>query len=127
MGFLERTGKGQLKFIDAGPYVLQTVFKSVDPKTGHVEYDPEHRPGVGKTVSFCPMYLGAKNWQPAAYNPKTRLIYIPTSANLCSTMTGSKPEYREGTQYGGGRSTLFIAPGADHIGETQAWSVDTGK
>jgi alcohol dehydrogenase (cytochrome c) len=125
MFFLERSHKGSVSFVDAKPYVLQTAFKAVDPKTGHVEYDPEHKPGVGKTVDFCPMYTGAKNWQPAAFNPKTRMIYIPTSANLCTTMTGLKPEYRPGSTYTGGRNTLFIAPGADHVGETQAWSVDT--
>jgi len=126
MFFLERTRNGPIAFVDAKPYVLQTAFKSVDPKTGRIEYDPEHKPGVGKTVDFCPMYLGGKNWQPAAFNPKTRMIYIPTSANLCTTMTGVKAEYRAGSTYTGGRNSLFIAPGADHVGETQAWSVDTG-
>jgi alcohol dehydrogenase (cytochrome c) len=87
MFFLER-GRGPIAFVDANPYVLQNVFKGVDPKTGRAEYDPQRKPGVGKTVDFCPMYLGAKNWQPAAYSPKTRMIYIPTSANLCTTMTG---------------------------------------
>jgi len=124
--FLERM-KGPIRFVDAHPYVLQTAFKGVDPKTGRVEYDPEHKPTVGKTVEFCPMWVGAKNWQPAAFHPKTRLIYIPTSANLCSTMTGTKPEYQAGRTYTGGRAVLVIAPGADHIGETAAWNVDTGK
>jgi len=127
MFFLERTSKGPITFVDAMPYVLQTVFKSIDPKTGRVEYDPEHKPGVGKTVDICPMWVGAKNWQPAAFNPKTRLLYVPTSANLCSSLTGTKPEYRAGSTYTGGRNTLFIAPGADHLGETQAWNVDTAK
>ena len=127
MFFLERTSKGPLTFVDAMPYVLQTVFKSIDPKTGRVEYNPEHKPGVGKTVDICPMWVGAKNWQPAAFNPKTRLLYVPTSANLCSSLTGTKPEYRAGSTYTGGRNTLFIAPGADHLGETQAWNVDTAK
>jgi alcohol dehydrogenase (cytochrome c) len=27
----------------------------------------------------------------------------------------------------GGRNTLFIVPGADHVGELQAWNVDTAK
>ena len=126
MYFLERT-KGRIGFVDANPYVLQTAFKGVDPKTGRPEYDPQHKPGVGKAADFCPMYLGAKNWQPASFSPKTRLIYIPTSANLCSTMTGQKPSYQAGTAYTGGRSELFIVPGADHIGETAAWNVDTGK
>jgi len=127
MFFLERGSKGPIRFIDANPYVLQTVFKGVDPKTGRIEYDPARKPGVGKTVDFCPMWLGGKNWQPAAFSPKTRLIYIPTSANLCSSMTGTTPVYRPGSTYTGGRNTLFIAPGADHVGETQAWNVDTGK
>ena len=123
---LERT-KGPIKFVDAQPYVLQTAFKSVDPRTGRVEYDLERKPAVGKTVEFCPMYLGAKNWQPAGFNPRTRLIYIPTSANLCTRMTGLKPEYVAGRTYTGGRNELLITPGADHIGETAAWDVDTGK
>ncbi len=127
MFFLERTSKGPITFVDAMPYVLQTVFKSIDPKTGRAEYNTEHKPGVGKTVDICPMWVGAKNWQPAAFNPKTRLLYVPTSANLCSSLTGTKPEYRAGSTYTGGRNTLFIAPGADHLGETQAWNVDTAQ
>jgi alcohol dehydrogenase (cytochrome c) len=127
MFYLERTPSGPINFVDANPYVLQTVFKGVDPKTGRIEYNDEHKPGVGKSASFCPMRLGAKNWQYAAFNPKTRMIYVPTSANICSTMIGSKPDYRAGSTYTGGRSEQFIAPGADHVGETQAWSVDTGE
>jgi alcohol dehydrogenase (cytochrome c) len=124
--FLERSN-GPIRFVDAGPYVLQTAFKSVDPATGRVEYDPAHKPGARKTVEIGPMWVGAKNWQPAAFDPKTRLVYIPTSANLCSEMTGTKPEYVAGKTYMGARNVLFIAPGADHIGETAAWNVDTGK
>lgn len=124
--FLERS-KGPITFLEAKPYVLQNAFKSIDPKTGYVEYDPAHKPTSGKTVDICPMWVGAKNWQPAAFDPKTRLVYIPTSANLCSQMTGSKPEYQAGKTFTGGRNVLFIAPGADHIGETAAWNVDTGK
>ena len=43
--------RARSEFVDANPYVLQTAFKSVDPKTGRVEYDPEHKPGVGKTAT----------------------------------------------------------------------------
>jgi alcohol dehydrogenase (cytochrome c) len=127
MFFLERTSSGPISFVDAKAYVLQTVFKGVDPKTGRIEYNEDRKPGVGKRADFCPMYLGGKNWQFTAFNPKTRMIYIPTSANLCTSMTGQKPEYRAGSTYTGGRNELFIAPGADHIGETQAWNVDTGE
>jgi len=30
--FLERTSRGQINFVDANPYVLQTVFNGVDPQ-----------------------------------------------------------------------------------------------
>ena len=94
MFYLERTAQGPINFVDANPYVLQTAFKGVDPKTGQIEYNEEHKPVSGKTTDFCPMTVGAKNWQYAAFSPKTRMIYIPTSANLCSSSTGTKPEYR---------------------------------
>lgn len=125
--FLERT-KDKINFVDAQPYVYQNVFKGVDPKTGRIEYNEEHKPASYKTTEVCPMWLGAKNWQPAAFNPKTRLIFVPTSANLCSTSAGQgEMIYRQGSTYTGGRNTLFIAPGADHVGEIQAWNVDTAK
>jgi alcohol dehydrogenase (cytochrome c) len=125
--FLERT-TGKINFVDAQPYVYQNVFKRVDPKTGKIEYDPDHKPTSGKSTEICPMWLGAKNWQPAAFSPKTRLIYVPTSANLCSTLAGQGPmTYRQGMTFMGGRNTLFIRPGADHVGEVQAWNVDTAK
>ena len=34
--------------------------------------------------------------------------------------------YQAGTSFVGATSELMIAPGADHIGEVQAWNVDTG-
>ena len=40
----------------------------------------------------------------------------------------SKVEYTPGGDYTGAREPhLSVAPGADHIGEVQAWNVDTGK
>jgi alcohol dehydrogenase (cytochrome c) len=115
--FLERSN-GPIKFVDAQPFVKQNVFTSIDPKTGRPEVDPAHKPRTGETIPFCPSIWGGKNWPPVAFSPKTRLIYIPANENLCSTVNGAK-------EVKGGRSTLILAPGADHIGEVQAWNVDT--
>jgi alcohol dehydrogenase (cytochrome c) len=115
--FLERTD-GPVKFVDAKPFVKQDVFKSIDPKTGRPEVDPERKPRTGATIPYCPSIWGGKNWPPAAFSPKTRMIYIPANENLCATVNG-QPDVK------GGRSTLVLAPGADHIGEVQAWDVDT--
>ena len=124
--FLERT-HGAINFVEGTPFVKQNVYKSLDPKTGRPEVDPDRKPGTGKTADFCPSLWGGKNWPPIAYSPQTRMIYIPANENLCMTSTGEKVEYIPGGRYLGARTQLSVAPGADHIGEVQAWNVDTGK
>jgi len=124
--FLERTD-GAINFVDGTPFVKQNVYKSLDPKTGRPEVDLNRKPGTGKTADFCPSLWGGKNWPPIAFSPQTRMIYIPANENLCMTSTGEKVEYTPGGRYLGARTQLTVAPGADHIGEVQAWNVDTGK
>jgi len=124
--FLERTD-GQINFVEGEPFVKQNVFKSVDPKTGRPEVDPDHKPGTGKKIAFCPSHWGGKNWPPVAFSPKTRLLYIPANENLCATFTARAVEYSAGSPFTGTTSTLELVPGTDHIGEVQAWNVDTGK
>src|SRR5438132_4312489 len=124
--FLERTN-GPINFVDGRPYVNQNVFKSLDPKTGRPDVDLEHKPGTNKKATFCPSLWGGKNWPPIAYSPKTRMIYIPANDNLCETMTGEGSNYKPGERFVGATYTFSVVPGADHIGEVQAWNVDTGK
>jgi len=127
--FLERTN-GQINYVDGRPYVKQNVFKSLDPKTGRPDVDLARKPGTGKKVEFCPSLWGGKNWPPIAYSPKTRMIYIPANENLCEKFeVKGATKYVAGQRYTyeGDRGELLAAPGADHIGEVQAWNVDTGK
>src|SRR4029079_8394642 len=42
--FLERSSDGKIGFIEGMPYVKQNVFRSLDPKTGRPDVDPEHKP-----------------------------------------------------------------------------------
>ena len=127
MWFLERTN-GPINFVDGQPYVKQNVFTSLDPKTGRPNVDPARKPASGKTVDFCPSLWGGKNWPPIAFSPKTRMIYIPANENLCETITAVPAiKYVAGQRYTGAQGTMTVAPGADHIGEVQAWNVDTGK
>ena len=123
--FLERTD-GPIKFVEGKPYVNQNVFKSLDPKTGRPNVDPARQPGTGKQADFCPSHWGGKNWPPIAFSPKTRMIYIPANENLCTTMTGRPVTYTAGRGFTGATSQIWIVPNADHIGEVQAWNVDTG-
>jgi len=124
--FLERTD-GPINFVEGKPYVKQNVFRSLDPKTGRPDVDPARKPGTGKSADFCPSHWGGKNWPPIAFSPKTRMIYIPANENLCGTLIGRPASYTPGSSYTGATSTLYLAEGADHIGEVQAWHVDTGQ
>ena len=124
---LARTDGGQIDFVAGVPFVKQNVFASLDPKTGRPNVDPVRQPGTGKKADFCPSLWGGKDWPPVAYSPKTRLLYIPANENLCGTSIGEKATYTPGERFVGATTTLYIAPGADHIGELQAWNLDTGK
>jgi alcohol dehydrogenase (cytochrome c) len=105
--FLERS-KGSINFVAGEPFVKQNVFTSIDPVTGRPTVDLNRKPNSSRSASFCPSFWGGKNWPPIAFSPKTRMIYIPANENLCG-------------------SPISVAPEADHIGEVQAWDVDTGK
>ena len=124
--FLERTD-GKINFVEGKPYVRQNVFDSLDPKTGRANVNLERKPGTGKKADFCPSLWGGKNWPPISFNPGTRMIYIPANDNLCMTMIGRKIDYTPGKSYSGVTTEMYIYPGSDHIGEVQAWNVDTGK
>jgi len=124
--FLERSA-GPIAFVQGVPYVKQNVFRSLDPRTGRPDVDPARKPGTGKRAeNICPSHWGGKNWPPIAFSPKTRMIYIPANENLCDTITGAKVAYEPGSRFIGATTALALVPGADHVGEVQAWNVDTG-
>ena len=124
---LERT-QDSINFVDAEPFVYQNVFTALDLETGRPTYDESHKPGLGKNASYCPSLSGGKNWVPAAYSPQTGLLYIPANDNYCSSWEGVEAEYRPGQGFTGTANiSASIVEGADHIGEIQAWNVNTGE
>jgi alcohol dehydrogenase (cytochrome c) len=68
---------------DSGKYVysmdlgLQNIVTKIDPKTGAKTIDPSRVPGDGQTHFICPFTVGGKNWLPSAYNPGSKLLFIP--------------------------------------------------
>lgn len=127
--FLERQD-GPIAFVDANPYVEQNVFASLDPETGRPSYHPDRKPKTGVDVSFCPSHWGGKDWPPAAFSPRTRLLYIPANDNVCAHLLGEEIEYREGREFIGvewEESDLIVADDAEFIGELQAWDVDRAE
>ena len=124
---LERRADG-IGFVDAKPYVNQTAFKSVDPRTGRPEYDETKKPVTGKKVGFCPSLWGGKDWVPAAYSPKTNLLYVPANENLCGSLVGAQQKYEPGKLWLGSEIKdigLDVRNGAGHVGEIQAWDMNT--
>ena len=116
-----------MRYLEAQPYVHQDVFISLDPLTGRPTYDDTRVPGIGKRVEFCPSFVGARDWRPEAYSPQTGLLYVPAIDNLCSTMEGRAVRYQTGRPFVGAKVEVFMREGANHVGELQAWDLDTGR
>jgi alcohol dehydrogenase (cytochrome c) len=117
----------RISFVDAVEYVYQDVFTSIDPETGRPSYDEAHTPGTGYPTPFCPSLWGGKDWPPAAYNPETGLVYIPVNDNHCGIITGREVEYVPGSSFTGASTDFTLREGTTHIGEIQAWDMDTGR
>ncbi len=109
------------------PFVYQDVFTSLDPDTGRPTYDEDKKPGTGKLAAFCPSLWGGKDWPPAAYNPITGLLYIPANESLCGTSVGEEFVYTPGRSFTGADAEMTLHPDGDHIGELQAWDMNTGE
>jgi alcohol dehydrogenase (cytochrome c) len=131
-GYLWTLERGQegIRFVSGVPYVQQDVFKSLDPKTGRPVYDEARKPRLDAKVEFCPSLWGGKDWPPAAYSPKSRLLFIPANENLCGALTGHRMDYVPGQLFlGAGLEDIVmtVRNGATHIGELQAWDLSTNK
>ena len=116
-----------IRFLEAQPFVHQDVFVGLDPVSGRPVYDDTRVPGVGKPARFCPSFVGARDWRPEAFSPRTGLLYVPAINNLCSVMEGRAIRYDAGRPFVGATVEVFTREGADHVGELQAWNLDTGR
>ena len=120
---------------NAFPFVRKITWASgIDLKTGRPNYIVEGRPGdptkgeegkKGASVFAAPAFLGAKNQQPMAYSPQTKLFYVP--ANEWGMDIWNEPiSYKKGGAYLGAGFTikpLFD----DYIGALRAIDPKTGK
>ena len=114
---IDRTN-GQV--LSAEPFGYVNSSSGVDLRTGRLQYNPEKHPEVGKTVrEICPASPGMKDWQPAAWSPVTRLLYIPHQ-NLCMDVESVETGYIAGTPYVGMNVKMYAGPGG-HRGMFDAW------
>jgi len=110
----------------ADPFVHITTTEGVDLKTGQLKYNPKKEPRVGETIrEICPVSPGGKDWQPSAWSPRTRLLYIPHQ-NLCQDSESYDVSYIAGTPYVGVDSKMYAGPGGFR-GVFTAWDVQAGR
>jgi len=84
------------ELISAEPFVQVTWAKGVDKKTGR----PIENPGVryeNSPIPQKPAPLGAHNWQPMSFNPRTGLVYIPAQETEFYYARDRGFKYRPGT------------------------------
>ncbi len=105
---------------------------------GRPATDPDYstdQDGMGEDVTvegICPGALGAKNQQPAAYSPRTRLFYVPTN-HVCMDYEPFRVGYTAGQPYVGATLKLYPAPAGQGfeepgvMGSLTAWDGITGK
>jgi PQQ-dependent dehydrogenase (methanol/ethanol family) len=110
----------------ADPYVHITTTEGVDLQTGKLKYNPEKEPHAGRvTRDICPASPGGKDWQPAAWSPRTQLLYIPHQ-NLCQDAETYDTSYIAGTPYVGLDAKQVPGPGGNR-GFFTAWDVAAGR
>jgi lanthanide-dependent methanol dehydrogenase len=120
---MDRTN-GQV--LSATPYGFITGSKGVDLKSGRLIHNSDKEPGTGKVVRMiCPAAPGMKDWQPSAWSPRLRLLFIPRQ-NLCMDYEGLEPNYIAGTPYVGVNAKFYAGPGG-YRGEFLAWDPIAAK
>ncbi len=90
-GFFYVLDRATGELLSADAYVYVNWARGVDLKTGRpIENDFSRYEKVNAMVA--PNYEGGHNWHPMAYNPITKLVYIPALDN--ASIYGADPNWR---------------------------------
>ena len=130
---LDRNGFGYTldrttgKIVVARPYSTMNWASGIDLTTGRPIVVADKEAKVEEQVKdICPTHIGSKDWNPAAFSPRTGLVYA-TVFNICMDLTDHKVGYIPGTPYDG--MDLTTHPGAQksNWGAFIAWNPLTGQ
>jgi lanthanide-dependent methanol dehydrogenase len=111
----------------AKPFGYLNWATGIDPKTAQPIVNPaKHTVPSGRWVrDICPPDIGDKDWEPAAFSPRTNLFYVPVQ-NACMDYKGRPVSYIAGTPYWGADMKRHPGPGGGY-GEFIAWDAATGR
>jgi PQQ-dependent dehydrogenase (methanol/ethanol family) len=103
----------------------------VDMKTGRpvtvAKYSTARNGPDVNSKGICPAALGSKDQQPAAYDPETKLFYVPTN-HVCMDYEPFKVEYTAGQPYVGATLSMYPAPNSHGgMGNYITWNAGAGK
>jgi len=102
----------------------------VDMKTGRPVVVKQYAPGENgvdhNNKGICPAALGSKDEQPASFNPRTGLFYVPTN-HVCMDYEPFKIDYVAGQPYVGATLSMYPPEGENNMGNFIAWDAGSGK
>jgi lanthanide-dependent methanol dehydrogenase len=101
--------------------------EKIDLNTGRPVLNPDKMTKEDVNVKdICPAAQGAKNHQPASYDPKTKLFYVGTN-HICMDYQAFSVKYRGGFPYVGATLSMFPADHGDVRGRLIAFDSVTGQ
>jgi lanthanide-dependent methanol dehydrogenase len=111
----------------AKPFGHENWASGIDPNTAMPIIVPEkHTVPPGRWVrDICPADVGVKDFEPAAFSPRTGLFYVPVQ-NICMDYKGRETGYIAGTPYWGAQMSRHVGPGGNY-GEFIAFDAATGR
>ena len=99
----------------------------IDLKTGRPVLNPDKMTKEDVNVKdICPAAQGAKNHQPASYDPNTKLFYVGTN-HICMDYQAFSVKYRGGFPYVGATLSMFPADHGNTRGRLIAFNPITGE
>jgi alcohol dehydrogenase (cytochrome c) len=136
-GFVTVLEKATGKLYNVWPFAKNVTWvKNIDPKTGALigRVDPSTK----EARLFCPSPIGARSWQHAAYNPKTKLWYSNGWETCAKVTSGAQKPEEVGiaAMYFGAADFELVAPPSGASARLDArdpftgavkWSVDYKK
>jgi PQQ-dependent dehydrogenase (methanol/ethanol family) len=100
---------------------------SIDLKTGRPVLNPDKMTKADVNVKeICPAAQGAKNHQPASYDPATKLFYVATN-HICMDYQAFSVKYKGGFPYVGALLSMYPADHGDVRGRLIAFNQVTGE
>jgi len=109
------------------------VFTSIDAQTGRPAVDESKRPGAGQGAGFCPSIGGGRTGRRRrGVRRRSSCTFLPTTTSALSAESGVPKQDTGGFYVGYEVESIFgsvrtAAGAADHLGELQAWDLNTGK